>query len=166
MRLEAILVSTTFAAALASALVAGTFLAFSSFIMSGLARLPPAQGIAAMQAVNVTVLGSLFLVTFLALVPVALGLGVSAFAVPAAVEARPWLLSAGVIYTLGAFAVTMAFNVPRNDALAALDPGSAEAAARWADYLSSWTAWNHVRTGASALAAVLYAVSLLRLTGK
>ena len=166
MRLEAILVSTTFAAALASALVAGTFLAFSSFIMSGLARLPPAQGIAAMQAVNVTVLGSLFLVTFLALVPVALGLGVSAFAVPAAVEARPWLASAGVIYTLGAFAVTMVFNVPRNDALAALDPGSAEAAARWADYLSSWTAWNHVRTGASALAAVLYAMSLLRLTGK
>jgi uncharacterized membrane protein len=166
MRLEAILVSTTFAAALASALVAGTFLAFSSFIMSAFGRLPPAQGIAAMQAVNVTVIGSLFLVTFLALVPVALGLGVSAFAVPAAVDARPWLLSAGVIYTLGAFAVTMAFNVPRNDALAALDPGSAEAATRWADYLSSWTAWNHVRTGASALAAVLYAVSLLRLTGR
>jgi uncharacterized membrane protein len=45
--------------------------------------------------------------------------------------------------------------VPRNNALAAVSPQSAEAAALWTDYLSSWTTWNHVRTVASLVAALL-----------
>ena len=40
--------------ALASGLVGGVLYAFSSFVMAGLKRLPPAQGMAAMQSVNVT----------------------------------------------------------------------------------------------------------------
>lgn len=43
-------------AALGSALMAGTFFAFSSFIMGALGRLPPAEGISAMQSINVVVL--------------------------------------------------------------------------------------------------------------
>jgi uncharacterized membrane protein len=39
--------------ALSSGLVAGTFFAFSTFVMRALDRLPSAQAIAAMQAVNV-----------------------------------------------------------------------------------------------------------------
>jgi hypothetical protein len=41
--------------------------------------------------------------------------------------------------------VTMAFNVPLNNALAAADPASAEATSVWARYLKDWTLWNHVR---------------------
>ena len=36
-----------------SALVAGVFFAFSSFVMKVLARVPSAEGIAAMQSINV-----------------------------------------------------------------------------------------------------------------
>jgi hypothetical protein len=36
-----------------SSLIAGVFFAFSTFVMKALVRLPPAQGIAAMQAINV-----------------------------------------------------------------------------------------------------------------
>jgi uncharacterized membrane protein len=46
----------------------------------------------------------------------------------------------------------MVFNVPLNNALAAVDPASGEGAAVWADYLRTWTNWNHVR-GLAALAA-------------
>ncbi len=42
--------------ALGSALVAGVFFAFSTFVMKALGRLQPEQGIAAMQSINVTVL--------------------------------------------------------------------------------------------------------------
>ena len=46
-------------------------------------------------------------------------------------------------HLLGGFGVTMAANVPRNDALAALDPDSMSAVAAWTPYLSGWTSWNH-----------------------
>src|SRR6476620_3456710 len=50
----------TFIAALGSGLVPGIFFAFSNFVMKALARLPPAQGIAAMQSMNVIVLNRWF----------------------------------------------------------------------------------------------------------
>ena len=43
-------------ALLGSALIAGIFFAFSSFVMKALARVPSAEGIAAMQSINVVVL--------------------------------------------------------------------------------------------------------------
>ena len=46
----------TLAAVLGSGLVAGIFFAFSTFVMRALGQLPENQGIAAMKAINVTVL--------------------------------------------------------------------------------------------------------------
>jgi uncharacterized membrane protein len=43
----------------------------------------------------------------------------------------------------------MAFNVPRNNVLARLEPASRDADAVWKRYLVEWTAWNSVRTAAS-----------------
>lgn len=50
----------------------------------------------------------------------------------------------------------MIFNVPGNNALAAVQPGSEQGAALWADYLRTWTNWNHVRTVASLAAAAAF----------
>lgn len=44
--------AVTLIAALGCGLVAGVFFAFSSFVMPALKRLPPAQGISAMQSIN------------------------------------------------------------------------------------------------------------------
>ena len=49
----------------------------------------------------------------------------------------------------------MVFNVPRNNALAVANPTSADSARLWANYLSTWTAWNHVRTITALAAAAL-----------
>lgn len=57
---------------------------------------------------------------------------------------------------MGAFGVTIVFNVPRNDVLAAVAPASAEGATLWANYLSTWTAWSHVRTAAALAAAAAF----------
>lgn len=48
-------------AALGCGLIAGVFIAFSTFVMKALARLPPDEGIAAMQSINVSVLNSWFI---------------------------------------------------------------------------------------------------------
>ncbi len=71
-----------------------------------------------------------------------------------------YLLSGGLVYLIGTILVTMAFNVPRNNALAAVDPQSVDGARLWTGYVTSWTAWNHVRTAAALAAAVLLTLAL------
>jgi uncharacterized membrane protein len=71
------------------------------------------------------------------------------------------LIAGGVLY-LVAFVVTVAYNVPRNDALALVDPASPEAAARWASYYREWMIGNHVRTVAALAAAGAFVTALVR----
>ena len=59
-----LLILLTFAGVLGSGLVAGVFFAFSSFVMRALGRLPESDGIAAMKAINVTVLNPGFFLAF------------------------------------------------------------------------------------------------------
>jgi uncharacterized membrane protein len=71
-----------------------------------------------------------------------------------------WLLAGGVLYPVGTILVTMACNVPLNNALAAAEPASAAGAALWSRYLDRWTAWNHVRTAAALAAAAAFILAL------
>lgn len=67
-------------------------------------------------------------------------------------------LLAGAALAVVAFVVTIAFNVPLNNRLAALDPAglsAAEAAREWMAYYTPWTTWNHVRTVAPLVGATL-----------
>lgn len=142
-------------------LIAGVFFAFSTFVMKALAQLPAAQGVAAMQRINVVVLNPLFLGCFMG--TAALGLLVIGLALfDGRGAASAWLIAAGLLYLLGCFGVTMAFNVPRNERLARLDASSPEATDYWPRYVREWTFWNHVRTLAPTLAVVCAAMALLR----
>ena len=55
---------TLFTAALGTGIVGGIFFAFSSFVMAALARIPAAQGIAAMNSINAVVLNPIFMTPF------------------------------------------------------------------------------------------------------
>jgi uncharacterized membrane protein len=149
----------TLATALGCGTIAGVFFAFSTFVMKALGRLPPEEGIAAMQSINVFAINSWFLVAFLGTAGLCVATilaGVVQWDEPFAI----FLMLGGVIYLGGCFAVTMVFNVPMNQALAALPPTAPDRAARWANYVSGWTMWNHVRTVASLLAAAFLAIAL------
>ena len=69
-------------------------------------------------------------------------------------------LAGSAVYVVGTVLVTMALNVPRNDALAAVDPASVEGAQIWRRFLLEWTLWNHVRTVAALAAAALLTIAL------
>jgi uncharacterized membrane protein len=146
-------------AALGCGLIAGTFFAFSTFVMRALARLPPPEGIAAMQAINVVVLNPWFLGVFM---------GTAALCAVGAIGSflrwqQPgsgYLLAGSLLYLIGCFLVTVAFNVPRNNVLAAVIPTDPASASVWANYLSSWTFWNHVRTIGSLTAMVAFILAL------
>lgn len=158
--MDALIVTLTLLAVLGAGLVAGVFFAFSTFVMRALAQIPAPQGIAAMQAINVTVLNPWFLGAFVG-TAVLCAAGVVVSLVRWSEPGSVYLLAGSVVYLVGCIVQTRVFHIPRNNALAALDPSDADSAQRWTWFVSTWTAWNHVRTAASAAAAVLFAVSLL-----
>jgi uncharacterized membrane protein len=71
-----------------------------------------------------------------------------------------YLLLGSLLYVIGTVLVTIAFNIPLNDALAKVEPGSPEGATLWASYLTTWTNWNHVRTLTALAAAALIIIAL------
>jgi len=147
--------------AIGCGLLAGVYFAFSAFIMTSLGRIGPGSGIAAMNAINVDIVRSLFMPLFLGTSLSALLLavfGALAWKEPGALA----MCAGGILYVLGMTIVTMAFNVPLNDALAAVAPASGEGAALWTRYLSEWTWWNHVRTLACTASFILFIASLAR----
>jgi uncharacterized membrane protein len=139
--------------------MAGVYFAFSAFIMTALEHAGPGPGMAAMKAIDVEIVKSLFMPLFLGTTLTSAALALIAcfrLSEPGALA----MLAGGVLYVLGMFIATSVFNVPLNDALAAADPSSAEGAALWTRYFSDWTLWNHVRTGASLAATVLFTMAL------
>ena len=147
-----------FAAAMGSGIVGGIFYGFSSFIMRALGRLPPEHGAAAMKAINVAVINPVFMLAFMGTALVCLAL--AGFSLPL-LDGLPGKLALGgsLLYVTGCFGVTMAFNVTLNNALARAAPE--QEAELWARYLNVWTAWNTVRTVASAMAAALFVAALM-----
>ncbi|MEV0221251.1 anthrone oxygenase family protein [Streptomyces sp. NPDC050704] len=144
---------------LGTGLVAGVFCAFSTFVMKGIAALPPAQGVAAMQAINVTALRPPFMIVFVGSAVLCAVLAVVTFVLWPD-EGTVELLLGSALYLFGCFGVTMAANVPRNDKLDTMEPGTAEAATYWPSYVSEWSTWNHVRGVASAAGAISYVLAL------
>jgi len=154
-----ILFALTVVAALGCGLIGGVFFAFSALVMPALARLPAAQGIAAMQSINLVAVTPPLMVapfgTALACLPL-----VVAALVGWGEPGAAWRLGGGLLYLAGAILVTIVGNVPRNNALAAVDPATAEGAAVWGRFVPAWSALNTGRAAASLAAAVAFALAL------
>jgi uncharacterized membrane protein len=150
----------TILAIVGSGAIGGVFFAFSSFVMRALARLAPHAGIAAMQSINVVVINPWFLGTFFGTA----AMGIAAFAVAWphwSSGAGAWLAAGNLLYLIGSVGVTMACNVPRNNALAKIDVADPAGTVIWKRYVAEWTAWNHVRTAASLAAATAFCIALI-----
>lgn len=144
--------------ALASGLVGGVLYAFSSFVMAGLKRLPPAQGMAAMQSINVTAVKPGLMIPFFGTMIASVAVAITAIA-DWDDTTSVWLLAGAASYVLGTFATTGTYHVPRNNALAATSTDAPEAESVWARYLNEWTRWNHFRMLAALAAAALLGVA-------
>jgi uncharacterized membrane protein len=117
-----------------------------------------------MQAIHLTVLNPLFLTIFVGTAGLCLFLGIAAIArwsTPGSLS----LLIGALLYFGGNFVVTRAFNIPRNDALAQLDPVHPASVGQWRKYIDEWTRWNDVRTITATLAAGAFIVALYQQRG-
>ena len=151
------------AMAIACGVMAGVYLTFSSFVMSSLEAVPIPEGISAMQSINRVILKSLFMPLFFitSLASLALTIwGIYRWGHSGA----SLMVIGGLVYLLGMFVCTAAFNVPLNDALDAVDPTAPAAAEVWSDYLRTWTRWNHVRAVSSVVACALFLASAAKLS--
>jgi uncharacterized membrane protein len=155
--------AVTFLCAMGCGLVGGLFFAFSAFVMAALARVSPPS---AFRPCNRSTSpcsipyssppSSARRLCAVTLVVALLRWGQSG---------AGYLLAGSLLYLAATIFVTMAFNVPLNNRLGRANPDSAEGAQLWTRYLSSWTAWNHVRTIASLAAAACFIVALVRFSG-
>ncbi|MBD1856238.1 DUF1772 domain-containing protein [Leptolyngbya boryana FACHB-1624] len=145
-------------AALGCGLVGGVFFAFSTFVMPALESLQPAQGIAAMQSINIKAINPFFMFAIFGTASVCLLLAIAAL-LNWHQPHTAFLLAGSLLYLMGTVGVTIVFNVPLNDALAVVKPESTEGANLWARYLTNWTFWNHIRTIAALIASALFAAS-------
>ncbi|MFF2849307.1 DUF1772 domain-containing protein [Streptomyces sp. NPDC058001] len=149
----------TLAGAITCGLTAGALYAFSTFVMKGLTALPPAQGIAAMQAVNKAAPSPGFMLVFMGGALLSAAVAVMTFVAwpdQGAVEA---LIGCG-LYLFGSFGVSVVAHFPRNDALDKVDPEGPESVAYWKTWAREWTRWNHIRTGAALAASVSFVLAL------
>jgi uncharacterized membrane protein len=92
------------------ALIAGVFFAFSTFVMNALSRLPPAQGIATMQSINVTAINPLFMTALFGTAAACLFLAVFALSKLPQADAV-YLLIGSLLYLVGTIGVTIVFNI-------------------------------------------------------
>jgi uncharacterized membrane protein len=157
--MDEVLVALTVVTALGCGLNAGALFTFSSFVMRALGRIPAAQGIAAMQSINVVAVTPAFMTALFGTAVACMALAVWAL-VELDEGFAPYLLAGSALYLVGTIGLTMAYHVPRNNALAAVEPTSREGESYWARYLSEWTAWNHARVAAALAAAALLTIAL------
>ena len=140
-----------------SGVVTGILLIFSNTVMPSLAQ--HAEGAATMVTINERILNPIFLLLFMGTT-----LACTALAVLTLLghgEGGLLTLAGCGVYIVGVFGVTAAFNVPMNDALAAIPAGSQESAEYWSVYLERWTRWNTIRSVLGIAGTTILAVALL-----
>ena len=155
--------TATTVAAVGSATFGGVLYGFSAFVMRGLDRSPTRAAIQTMQQINLAApRAPLVLVrvgTALACLVVA-GLAVVAL-LRGEGRAASVLALLGCAGFLAAFVITGVYHVPHNDAFATVAADGPGAAAAWRSYADPWVLWNHVRTGAALVGALLLVLSLV-----
>jgi uncharacterized membrane protein len=149
----------TVIAAVASGLVAGVFLAFSTFVVQGLDRNPAPVAVAAMQGINVTAPHPLFMLP-LFVGPLA-GVAAAVLALTGDGDvADAWVVAGAAAGCIPAL-MTVGFHIPRNLALDRVDPEDADVTATWARYVREWVGGNHVRTLGGLVAAAAMTIALV-----
>lgn len=152
---------------LLSAAIFGFFYAWVCSTMWGLDAADPRISIHAMQAMNASVRNAVFAPAFFG-TPVILG--VTALALwrqKFLKSALLFALSSGVYFCFG-LVLTMAVNVPMNEALAtiAIPTDIMEAQELWLAYSSKWQFWNQARTVASGLSFLIAVWAVLSMIPK
>ena len=152
-RLEAVMLVSV----ILNAMAAGIIFIFSNTVMPSLATLDADVAIPIMNKINIVIVNPLFILCFFG------GL-ISAYPTIVlyknpddySVQARYYALASTLVFFFGEVLVTITQNVPRNNALLAVDPESEDGVSYWEnEFLKGWVAWNTTRCIFSVISAFL-----------
>jgi uncharacterized membrane protein len=153
-----------FASLLLAGAIFGFFYAWVCSTMWGLDAIDPRVAIEAMQGMNSSVRNAVFAPAFFG-TPLVCFLTAALCFAGGGRGAGIAFAAAGAVYLVGGMALTLAGNVPMNEALAEVQvPDDMEAAREiWAAYSPRWQAFNIARTVASGGALLLSGLGLVLL---
>jgi len=142
----------------------GFFYAWVCSTMWGLDAADPRVAIAAMQAMNASVRNAVFAPAFFG-TPLVLAVTTILLFFNHERPAAAWFGAATLVVGLLGVVLTMAVNVPMNEALALLTVPDDIAAAQqiWADYSGDWQFWNQMRTIATGAGLLFIGCGMLGL---
>jgi uncharacterized membrane protein len=157
------LVTLVLAAFLCS-LVAGFLFAFAIVVMPGIRSLDDGGFIRAFQVIDGVIQKNqpLFLFVWLGSALALIAAAVLGLAALSGAD-RLLLVLAALIYLFGVQLPTITFNIPLNNRLQLLDPGSMDVTARSrarGDFEPRWNRWNAFRTACACLTSILLLVLL------
>ena len=153
--------ATLIAATLTTGLSAGLYYGFACAVMPGLARSGDRTFVETMQRINTAIINGWFMLLFLG----SLLLTAAAAALQLAGgngTSTAWTVAALALYS-AVLVITMAFNVPLNNALDAGGTPESEAglAALRGQFERPWVRWNLLRSAVNAAAFGCLLVALL-----
>ncbi|MFG3254675.1 DUF1772 domain-containing protein [Streptomyces sp. NPDC048172] len=150
------------AATLTTGLSAGLYYGFTFAVMPGLRRASDRTFVETMQKINDAILNGWFMLLFMGSLLFILAAGGLHLAGDRHV-AVPWIV-AGLVLYVAVLAITIAGNVPLNDALVAggLPDDASRLAELRADFEDTWNRWNGLRTAANTAAFASLAWALVR----
>ena len=148
-------------AAVGGGLVAGTFAAFSGFVMPALRQLPTASAVAAVQQVNLAAVRPPLMTALFGTAAAALAAPVLAWRSRLDPDTQLLVAAGSGLYLLGVVGVTIAGNVPLNEWLA-VQAADAVADPVWQDWERRWTARNTVRSVAGVAATLAWTLAVRR----
>ncbi|WP_258064686.1 DUF1772 domain-containing protein [Arthrobacter sp. ZGTC131] len=150
----------TTATALSAGVTGGVYVAFSAMVLPALRNLPAADSLTAMQRINVAAVQPPFMALFFGGAALSAGLVVAELST-GPFTGRSLARVVGASLALASFGLTIAANVPLNNALAGVNPAAAGAADAWQTFNHGWSRANLIRAGAAMAGAALLTGSLL-----
>lgn len=145
-------------------LVAGLFYGYQCSVINGLGALKDREYIAAFQNIDRVIQNPVFFASFLGCL-VLLPLATYTFYRIETASVTPYLLMATITYVIGVFGVTIFFNVPLNNTLAAFDIQSltdSQAQAARLDFEKAWNKRHLVRTLAAIASFMMLIIPLVK----
>jgi len=134
--------------------IGGVYFAFSFFVMQSLKKTGDSDAIRTMNAINVVILKSPFMLLFFFSSFIAFILFLENLILYKIISNEGF---ASLIFLVGMFICTATKNVPLNNKLADFDfnDSNRNPEIEWNDYYKNWIKWNHIRTASCFLSMVL-----------
>jgi uncharacterized membrane protein len=145
-------------------LLAGLFYGWKCSVMNGLALLPDKEYLMAFQSMNKAILNPVFFLSFMGSL-IALAITTFVFYRGGNIQLLPYLIISLIIYGVGVFGITTAFNIPLNETVAAFNISTAteeQIKAMRFSFENPWNMWHLIRTLASIASFIILTIPLLK----